>query len=62
MLQDQFDADIHELADIMSIDKVKLTEVELKAEQDMLLKYDRIIFMAPMQWMDIPALGRYWLE
>lgn len=62
MLQNQFDADIHELADIMSIDKVKLTEVELKAEQDMLLKYDRIIFMAPMQWMDIPALGRYWLE
>ena len=28
----------------------------------MLLKYDRIIFMAPMQWIDIPAMGRYWLE
>ena len=62
MLKEQFKADVHELSDIMSIDKVKLTETEIKAEQDMLLKYDRIFFMVPMQWFDIPAMGRYWIE
>ena len=46
----------------MTIDKIKLTEAQIKAEQDMLLKYDRIFFMAPMQWFDIPAIGRYWIE
>ena len=62
MLKEQFKADVHELSDIMSIDKVKLTEAEIKAEQDLMLKYDRIFFVTPMQWTDVSAMGRYWIE
>ena len=48
MFQEHLKADVHHIADIMSIDKVKLTEAQIKAEQEKLLKYNQIIFLAPM--------------
>ena len=53
---------MHEISDLISMDRIRLTAEEIRAEQDLLLKYDHLVLLAPMQWIDIPALGHYWIE